>query len=405
MLSWNRSQLTREMEEPKPRKPNLSLTPSGAVTFWLSLFAIPSGAFLYSGPMVILGLLGLISLLITKHLAAQQLTQLHLQRRLPRRGFPGETFEVETNIGNARKSLISREIDLNDKLAGHGGSAIKFASVAPGQTLTRNYPAKVFQRGRLQIPHYTLSSRWPFGFFEATLSGHFESRKAGDDTMLVAPKPTIPSFVDQILQQIEQEAALFSELNPDDPTEFRSLRKFRSGDSVKSIHWPASSRSDSIIVREFDPPRPKPQCHGILLHQFVPPGEMNQPDRFEKILRIASGLLVRFWQRDLPVVMRIEFPTSQIFRIPEQHHYHEALDALAEAISNPATKLDHLDSGWECFEDCDQVFVLCDGTRNHWQPRIEGKHPALICIDPETGGFQTRKTARTIKPAGKILTR
>ncbi|MDF1816193.1 MAG: DUF58 domain-containing protein [Verrucomicrobiales bacterium] len=385
-------------------RPKVVVSPSGATLFWLSVLAIPAGVFTYSGPAVILGLMGLVLIGIARFLAVRQLTDLRLSRRLPKRGFPGETFEIETRFENRRTYPASREIELIDTLAGHGGKGIHIAETGPGHSTRLSYPGKVFRRGRLRVPGYTLTSRWPFGFFEASLGGTFEPAAPGDESILIAPNPLLPPFVDRILLQFEQEAALFSELHPDDLTEFRALREFRSGDSLQSIHWPASSRSDAIIVREFDPPRPKPQCHGIFLHQFVPPGELNQPDRFERMLRIASGLLVRFQQRELPVVVRMNFAGKQIFRIPGEHHWHQALDALAEAESRPASTLDHIGEDWDIFEECDQVFVLGDWDRTAWQDKTEGLHSAVVCLDPFTGTVKKR-SARVIKPAGKILTR
>ena len=80
------------------------------------------------------------------------------------------------------------------------------------------------------------------------------------------------------------------------------------------------------------------------------------------------------------------------------------LDALAEVQSCPATTLEHLQDGWELFEDCDQVFVLGDFDREIWQSKTEGRHPAVICLDPFTGGIKKR-AARAIKPATKVLTK
>jgi uncharacterized protein (DUF58 family) len=391
------------MSEPVDQKLFAVMTPPGAVVFWLSLVAIPLGIFTYSGPVLFLGAIGLVLLPASRWLAIRQMKKLRLTRRLPKRGFPGETFEVETELRNERTFLTSKELFLDDQLAGHGGSGIRFRAVAPDSCAAASYPAKVFQRGRLRISRYTLTSSWPFGFFRTTRHGRFEAMSGANDSILVAPKPVIPPFVDRILQQIEQEAALFSELSPDDITEFRSLREFRSGDSLQAIHWPASSRSDSIIVREFDPPLPKPRCHGIFLHQYAAPGKMYQPDRFEKMLRIACGLLVRFRQREFPVVVRIEFAEGRVFQIPEVHHYHEVLDTLAEAVNRPAPSSKHLGTGWEIFKDCDQVFVLGDCDRNAWKSKIRGLHPGIICLDPYSG-IGKKRIARIINPKAKFLT-
>ena len=246
------------MSEPLNQKPIVTVTPSGAVVFWLSFFAVPIGVFTYSGPVLVLGVIGMIFLALSRWLAFRQMKGLRLLRRLPKRGFPGETFEMETVLENRRGFLASREIQMDDRLAGHGGTGIRFPSVEPGGSVSTSDPAKVFQRGRLRVSQFHLNSCWPFGFFKASLKGRFEPMPGENDSMLVAPKPVMPRFVNQMLQKIEQEAVLYSELTPDDLTEFRSLREFRSGDSLQSIHWPATSRSSSIIVREFDPPLPRP---------------------------------------------------------------------------------------------------------------------------------------------------
>ena len=140
------------MSESADQNPTVSVTASGVTVFWLSLFAIQIGIYIYSGPILVLGMMGLLLIQIAKFLAGRQLKKLRLSRRLPKRGFPGETFEVETRFANQRNRLNSREIVLEDKLAGHGGRGINFTEVAARSFQTSSYPAKVFQRGRLRIP-------------------------------------------------------------------------------------------------------------------------------------------------------------------------------------------------------------------------------------------------------------
>ena len=383
--------------------PAVSWLPSGVVVFWVSLFAITVGTFTYSGVAVILGILGLLILWLARWLAGRQVCQLELERLLPKRVFPGESFEIETRLLNRRSLIASRDLQLTDKLAGLGGRRINVSHVPPKRSVLMTYPAKVFQRGRIRSSQFELYSRWPFGFFQSRSSGRFVATRGGDDVILVAPKPLVPGYLDRIMQRIEQEAVLFSDLIPDSPTEFRALREFRPGDPVKSIHWPASSRSGSVIVRENDPPSPKPCCHGIFLHQYVPGGELNQPDKFERMLRIACGLLIRFWQRNLPVIVRLELANRKVFQVPTQDSYHTVLDSLAEAVSCPRGSLDHLGEGWELFEPCDQVFVLGDWDQQQWQSEIDGKHPSIVCIDPHICVVKKR-TPRVGPIRGKLLT-
>jgi len=106
------------MNTPEKNRALVRVTPSGMLLFWISLFAIPAGIFLYSGPAVMLGAMGVLFLAITRWLAARQLDGLRLHRRIPKRGFPGEMFEIETHLSNEHRHLTSRELTLEDKLAG-----------------------------------------------------------------------------------------------------------------------------------------------------------------------------------------------------------------------------------------------------------------------------------------------
>jgi len=68
------------------------------------------------------------------------------------------------------------------------------------------------------------------------------------------------------------------------------VREFVSGDPVRLISWSASARSDSLMVRDMEPPEPERFVvvyHSCKFKSFLPDRK-----QFEKCLRILSGLFV-----------------------------------------------------------------------------------------------------------------
>ena len=393
-----------ETDSSAPRKPSVAWQSLGVGVFWISLCAAALGVAFFSGIALLLGLFGLVLLAVARRLAAHQLRGLELKRALPGRTFVGESFEIEAQLCNRRRFILSRNLELTDPFKAIRRRKVAIPPAAPGYCSRVRYTGKILKRGKVEGEEFRLTSRWPFGFFETEIRGNFRPAQGKEDAVLVAPNPVIPPFLQQILRQLEEEAVLYSERPPDSPTEFRSLRKFRPGDPVTSIHWPASSRSDSIVVRENDPPTPRPMRCGLLLHQFAPPGEMRQPERFERILRIACGLLLRFWQQEQTAVIRLDLPEPVRFDAPGEAGYGEVLDALAQAPVRPADSLKAFAEGWDIFQSCDQVFVLSDCSRGTWESLVLGKHPSVICIDSQSAA-KPKRTPRLRRPRKRIMLR
>src|SRR5690606_18795724 len=124
---------------------------------------------------------------------------------------------------------------------------------------------------------------------------------------------------------------------PDTDDEFRLLREFRSGDPVRAIHWPSSSRATRLQVRQTDPPTPKPPRTSLVLHSYNPPGKMATPETFELILRIAAGLLVRF--RDSETEVDLDILSQEPIRLRSRTDFDAALVKLALLERKPVKNL------------------------------------------------------------------
>jgi len=232
-------------------------------------------------------------------------------------------------------------------------------------------------------------STWPLGLFLTKQSGAFRD----SDTLLLQPKPFLPQRLRSHLQRLALEAIENSSEPPDPVADFRLLREFRPGDSVKRIHWPASLRSGQLQVAELEPPRPKPRRYGIFMHAYEPAGQVLTPETFEMILRIAAGLLQRFQHEEIPVVFR-HYPDKPA-SLTHRSEVEEALDHLALCRRRPLGTLEALAAAARDFRHCDEVFLLSDCPRSEWEASLREHFPANTCIDATSLGSQSRPGLKT----------
>jgi len=361
-----------------------TIEPVGIVVAWVSVAVFLFGCFFFSGPALLVGVIGFSVLLIARYVSRAQLRNISLTRHFPRRAFLGEPFTIQTQIQNLKSTRSVGALEIRDGLMSPNKSAVVVPLIHRLSSTRVEYHCRLFRRGWNAGNRYRLSSFWPLGLFASHTGGTFESADPKNDGILILPRPLVPGFLVQILDRIESEAALFSANQPDQFSEFRSLREFRSGDAVKSIHWPTSTRAGKIIVRETDPPKPRPRRYGILIHRVAPPGELIQPERFELILRIASGLLTRFQKRGIPVTFLAGLGHKNVVRIPEDLGTIRVLEVLARSKNLNADELAGLLEHSAGFDQCDQIFVLGPAQRNLWQDEVRIALPTAICVDPES---------------------
>ncbi len=354
------------------------LTTLGRISLWFAALATAAGLALFSGPVLAAGLAALALIGACRYLAGRHLDGFTVERSLPRRAWAGESFPVETAPCPGPRFPQGNPLRFTDPLA----PAVRGRLLESDRTsrLSLRCTGLATRRGPLPRRPWTLASTWPLGLFLAERQGSFRD----DHALLVLPKPWLPSRLRQRLEHLAA-GSVERPLEPADPlAEFRLLREFRTGDPVRGIHWPASLRSGRLQFAETEPPRPRPLRYGVFLHSFEPPGTVIVPEHWEQILRIATGLLLRFRREGVPVVFRQAPGKAATLRDPGD--FSQWLDILALARRHPITVVETLfaptDPGEDPFTDCDEVFVLGDGDLAHWEPAARARFPHCTCLDP-----------------------
>lgn len=371
------------------QRPTLTQRPAGVCTVTGAGLLILSGLFTFSALLLSSGMLLAFVWGVCRWLASNALRCLKMTRTLPRRGVAGESFPVKASITNQQTYLALPEFTFHDPLA-ESPIAIESTTV-PGCSHPLTYTGKRIRRGEIRKQFWRATSTWPLGFFESEQTDAFTDTQS----LLVIPKPFLSSHLQRYIENLQDDFSLPSLAPPDPSAEFRYLREFRQGDSLKSIHWPTSIRTDELFIREPEPPSPRPRRFGILVHSFAPSGNIETPETFEMILRIVAGLLFHF--RSLDVEVQYQILPTEMMRLRDGAGFSRAIDQLATQSRHPLASQDSILSAAESFHDCDDLFVISDCPLREWEPSLNAARLSLVCLDSISLSSVSQPKLRTRK--------
>ncbi len=388
---------TPDLEVATPR-----LTALGAFVIWSGLAMLAAGVFRYDGTLIWLGLAALGAVGVARWWAPRNLAGLAVSRRRPARVFAGEPFVFSLTVTRPVRAgwALPRTgcgVEIRDPWLPRRGAGLSLGTgLVAGETAAGERRSRLVRRGRDGRTTFELRSRFPMGIFLTAARGHLHDETlARDGGVLVYPQPLLPEALRRDLEMawLDRRHSQGFEIEPGD--EFRGIRAYRSSDPVKAVHWPATARAGSLMVREWDPPAPRPQRYGMILHTLERGGRLLRPDRWETALRVATGLITHCRDRQIALAFIDETGGGAApavsgrgarLRMPEQEPYAAGLERLALARRGT---LKHearlLDAVGELATSCDRLFVISDVPLRLWRGMIEraGAGCPVVCLDSE----------------------
>jgi uncharacterized protein (DUF58 family) len=192
------------------------------------------GAINYSNNLIfaltfLLAGLGLVTMLHTY----RNLSHLELRAGQGRPGFVGERLGYQVWLrpgdGRPRQAIWLR-----------AGSASALTPVPlKGDAVWLHLEAR--QRGPLPLGMVTISSSYPLGLFRTWSRVVFTHSELAYPTP-APPGPPPPTLAEGKHQSGSQQAG---------PEDFRGLRNYRPGDSLRHVHWKALAREQGLLTKEF----------------------------------------------------------------------------------------------------------------------------------------------------------
>lgn len=292
------SRLPRWLRPPRTLRPTRAGWAFFAFTLGVGFGALSSG----NNLLYLVFSLMLSFLVLSGVLSESALRHLAVRRRLPRELFAGAPATLAVEITNTSGRIPAFAIAVEDLLQPQGGVAAylplgrMFAlRVAPGATELRAYRLVPPRRGPLRLAGFRVSTRFPFGLFAKACIVECE-----DEALIY---PTVGGAESLHAIHVGEGEGMTGPARPETGSEVVGLRPFIPGDSLRRVHWRATLRRGTPVVRQSEEPRAA-EAAVYLATRGPLAGE-----RFEHSVRRAATQAVRL----LASGARVSLRTDDVF--------------------------------------------------------------------------------------------
>lgn len=240
--TW-RQRIRRWLRPPRTLRPTRAGWIFFAITLGVGFAAMNTGNNLM---YMVLSLL-LAFLVLSGVFSESALRGIRVRRRTAREMFAGTPAPLVLEIHNEQRRVPSFAIVVEDLLGAHvdGAAAVGrvFAlRVGPGQTETRTYRFVPEARGELRFAGFRVTTRFPFGLFSKSML-----IEAGERALVYpAVKLVEPIRRGSPLRDWGETSGGYG----GDGSQVAGLREFASGDHIRRVHWRASMRRGTLLVRD-----------------------------------------------------------------------------------------------------------------------------------------------------------
>ena len=164
------------------------------------------------------------------------------------------SLQINTNYNGLLPVKLYLQMQVENQLTGEKQS-MRADGILPGRGAKQNsllVRMEDAHAGKLQLQIETIAVTDLFGLFRFRPRGREEQIKAVQKlSCLMLPQAAMPPQLPDIVWKYDQNSDIYAEDRSGlDQSQTYELRDYRSGDSLRSIHWKRSSRSNSWIVRE-----------------------------------------------------------------------------------------------------------------------------------------------------------
>ena len=260
------------------------LTDTGRLVFWLFWLATTTGMASFVVKIYFLwsALLGLLAISIL----ASRLARVRLLAELqtPRNTLAGNTLELPLRLSNpTRRTARDLQFSLLDPPAGLDWTRVPLEQISPGEERVLSLPVRFPRRGHLILKGVRQDNVFPWGLWRDT------RRLLQPRSLLVYPTFHPLLGLDIPVGRRYQPGGIALTSHVGESTEFVSTREFRTGDSLRNIHWRSWGRLGRPVVKEF---QEEYFCRiALLLDTYVP--SRKGEEAFEAAISLAASVANR----------------------------------------------------------------------------------------------------------------
>ena len=269
-------------------------------------------------------------------LSSVTLSGVSMRLELPEHIFAGQTVRAIVEVENEKLTLPSfslRVEAVREKKAPPGAilnTPVYFPFIPKHDRIQQVVPMSFSRRGVYHQDAFRIVTRFPFGFLQK--SRRMELKTEALVYPSVEPSPEYMEILPGI------EGALES-ITKGRGHDLYALRDYVPTDSARHVHWKASARSGSLMVREF---AREEDLRVLLVLDPHLPVEMESStkkvaaesrDRFERAVTICASLAWHFYERNS--IMQFRSVGIETSLAPTDEHIFSILRYLATAQPLP----------------------------------------------------------------------
>ncbi|WAS04451.1 DUF58 domain-containing protein [Gloeomargaritales cyanobacterium VI4D9] len=233
----------------------------------------------------------LLSLMIASGVLSEEVMKgLVVERRFPRQVFATVPTLVTLKLHNRKRRIPSFSVTVTDRIPGLTAPENYFLKVDAQGTAQVSYRITFPHRGWWTVTGYEISTRFPFDLFCKVRV--FREPVSVLVYPALAPVPNL-RFLALVGQGTRPQVQAGGE------GEFLSLRDFRTGDDARRIHWKASARRDTWLLRDLE--RQDSEALTLYFYPVAPPSL--EPQRLEQGVSVCAGLAQELLQRGYPLAL------------------------------------------------------------------------------------------------------
>jgi uncharacterized protein (DUF58 family) len=183
--------------------------------------------------------------------------------------FAGAPAHLVLEIGNEQRRVASFAIAVEDLVGpdldrAESVGRVFALRVAPGRTETRSYRLTPPRRGDLGFAGFRVTTRFPFGLFSKAMR-----IEAADGSLVY---PAVETLAPMQRRSPVRDWGETSGGQGGEGSQVAGLRDFASGDHLRRVHWRASMRRGTLLVRDREKEQ-KAEFEVLLRTRGAQPGQ------------------------------------------------------------------------------------------------------------------------------------
>ena len=246
-------------------------------------------------------------ILMSGILSSITLSGIEMRLELPENIFAGQAVRAQVELENEKLTLPSFSLRVEAAITKKSPAIalletpVYFPYVPKRESVRQNVPITFARRGAYRQDAFRIVTRFPFGFLQKARRVELQAEA------LVYPSVEPSRDFVEILPALQ--GALES-LSKGGGHDLYALRGYVPTDSARHVHWKASARSGSLMVREFTR---EDDCRVLLVldpHVSDPITGLNPAqsadasERFERAVTLCASVAWHFFERNAQLQFR-----------------------------------------------------------------------------------------------------